>query len=67
MTEEDATLDEQIAEIARELAMRERLYPTWVATRRMKVHDATRQLRRMRAVLRTLERLRDAERHGLGL
>ena len=53
-----ATLEEQVAEVARECAMRERVYGNWVLSGRMKLADSQRQIRRMRAVLATLERLR---------
>lgn len=62
MTDNSATLDEQIAEVARECAMRERVYAGWVLNGRMKLEDSQRQIRRMRAVLATLEKLRSAER-----
>lgn len=56
-----ATLDEQIIEVTRECAMRERVYAGWVAGGRMKVEDSRRQIRRMRAVLATLKALKAAE------
>ena len=54
-----ATLDEQIIEVTRECAMRERVYGGWVASGRMKVEDSRRQLQRMRAVLATLKAWED--------
>lgn len=62
MSDNSATLDEQIAEVSRECAMRERVYAGWVTSGRMKLADSQRQIRRMRAVLATLEKLRAAER-----
>ena len=62
MSDNTATLDEQIAEVKRECAMRERVYAGWVINGRMKLEDSHRQIRRMRAVLATLEKLRAAER-----
>lgn len=62
MSDNTATLDEQIAEVLRECAMRERVYGNWVLSGRMKLEDSQRQIRRMRAVLATLEKLRAAER-----
>ena len=62
MSDNTATLDEQIAEVSRECAMRERVYGNWVLSGRMKLEDSQRQIRRMRAVLATLEKLRAAER-----
>jgi len=62
MTDNTATLDEQIAEVKREVAMRERVYAGWVLNGRMKLEDSQRQIRRMRAVLTTLEKLRADQR-----
>ena len=62
MSDNTATLDEQIAEVARECAMRERVYAGWVLNGRMKLEASQRQIRRMRAVLATLEKLRATER-----
>lgn len=49
------SISEQIACIKREIAMRERNYPKWVAAGRMKETDSARELERIRAVLDTLE------------
>lgn len=57
-----ATLEEQISEVERECAMRERVYGNWVASGRMKVEESQMRIRRMRAVLATLKGLRDAQR-----
>jgi hypothetical protein len=58
MTDDNsASLAEQIAEVERECAMRERVYGNWVVSGRMKLADSQRQIRRMRAVLATLKRL----------
>jgi hypothetical protein len=56
-----ASLAEQIAEVERECAMRERVYGNWVVSGRMKLADSQRQIRRMRAVLATLKRLQAEE------
>lgn len=48
-------LDEQIACVKREIAMRERVYPKWVASKRMTQAKADSELAAMRAVLRTVE------------
>ncbi len=61
MSENEATLLEQIAEVKRECAMRERVYGSWVLSGKMRIEDSQRQIRRMRAVLATLERLHAAE------
>jgi hypothetical protein len=52
-----ATLTDQIDCVKREIAMRERVYPTWVDRRRMSQEQMDRELGRMRAVLRTLQAL----------
>jgi hypothetical protein len=46
----------QIAAVRREIALRERAYPRWVANARMKPERAAFELGAMRAVLATLER-----------
>jgi len=46
---------DQIAEVKREIALRERVYPKWVEAGRLKQDKADRQLAIMRAVLATLE------------
>lgn len=51
------SLADQIKEVKRELAMRERLYPGWIAKGTLKQADADRQLERMRAALATLHEL----------
>ena len=51
-------IDEQIAEISREIGFRERLYPRWVAEGRLKVDRADAQLAALRAARATLERVR---------
>jgi hypothetical protein len=48
------TLEEQIAAVRRELALRERVYPRFVANRQMTKAKADYELETMRAVLRTL-------------
>jgi hypothetical protein len=53
-----ASLDEQIAEVARECAMREGVYGKWVGAGKMKLAESQTRIRRMRAALATLERLR---------
>jgi hypothetical protein len=54
-------IDEQISCIAREIAIRERCYPKWVSKGTMKQAEADRELNRMRAVIETLSRVKDAE------
>jgi hypothetical protein len=53
------SLADQIASVQREIAMRERVYPKWVSAGRMKQVAADRELAAMRAVLATLEALRN--------
>jgi hypothetical protein len=52
------SLDQQISCVKRELAIRERVYPQWVESGKMPVESMGRELRGMRAVLKTLEGLR---------
>jgi hypothetical protein len=53
-------LEAQIAEVDRELAMRTRLYPGWIATKKLPVERAEMQLAAMRGVRRTLQGLLEA-------
>lgn len=53
------TLDDQIDCVKREIGMRERVYPKWVQLRRLSQEQADRELGRMRAVLKTLQDLKD--------
>jgi hypothetical protein len=50
-------LDQQISAVKREIAMRERAYPRWVASAKMKPEKSVYELGVMRAVLETLEGL----------
>ena len=51
------TLDDQIAAVKREIAMRERVYPRQVFNRKMSQKTADRELALMRAILNTLTEL----------
>jgi hypothetical protein len=51
------SLAEQIAEIEREIAKRERVYPRWVANKRLSAKRADQRLARLRAALATLREL----------
>jgi hypothetical protein len=51
-------LDQQIAEVARELALRRAVYPRLVAAGRLRRAVALENLARLRAALRTLKGLR---------
>jgi hypothetical protein len=52
------TLDQQIAEVERELALRSRVYPGLVAKKKMRQSEADEHTRRMQDVLATLRSLR---------
>jgi hypothetical protein len=54
------TLPEMINEIKREIAMRERMYPTWVRAKTLASDKADRQLAIARAILKNLEAQRPA-------
>jgi hypothetical protein len=53
------TVNEQIACVKREIAMRERVYPRWVAAGKMTKAKADHELAAMRAVLDTLIQVPD--------
>lgn len=52
----------QIACVRREISMRERVYPRWVAERKLTLKTADNELAAMHAVLATLERVQASER-----
>ena len=60
------TLDEQIAEAQRELALREKCYSGWVKSGRLSMDEAYHQLAAMRAIIHTLQRL-EVEQRQLSL
>jgi hypothetical protein len=60
------TLEEQIAEVRRELALRKSCYPAWVRKGTLTQADATRQIHLMAEVLKTLQRI-DVEQRQLAL
>jgi len=47
-------IDEQIAEVKRELALRENVYPSFVARARMTQAEADQHMSRLKAALQTL-------------
>ena len=51
------TLDEQIAEARRELALRRKVYPGWVKSGKLDMTTAYYQLQVMAAILHTREKL----------
>lgn len=53
------TIEQQIAEVRREIGMRERVYPRFVSAGRITHEQATERIARLRGVLQTLEQLRD--------
>ena len=60
------TLQEQIAEAQRELALRKRCYPQWMKAGTLDAGDARYQILAMQEIVRTLVRL-DAEQRQLSL
>lgn len=52
------TIDEQIAEVERELKMRAKVYPHWVTTGKLTQTAANLHVDRMKAVLETLKGLK---------
>jgi hypothetical protein len=56
------TLEEQIAEAQRELALRRKCYPQWVKSGKLDHAEAYHQLQCMEAIVRTLVRLDAAQR-----
>jgi hypothetical protein len=55
------TLDEEILCVRREIGMRERVYPRWVAAGKMKPYNAEREIAAMKSVLESLHRLKGLE------
>lgn len=53
------TLDQQIACVAREIALRRNVYPKWAASGRMKQETADKELAGMEAVIETLKQAKD--------
>ena len=57
------TLEEQIAEVKREILLRKACYPAWVKHGKLTQAEASRQLQLMVEVLKTLRRLDVEQRH----
>lgn len=55
------TTHEMIAEIEREIVMRERVYPRWVADGKLKQAKADRQIAILRAAVRRLRELENGQ------
>lgn len=53
------SLDEMIAEVERELSLREHVYPKWIEAKKMRPEKADQCVARMRAVLQTLKSLKE--------
>lgn len=49
------TLEQQIACAKRELALRKRMYPTWVTAKRLNPIKAAEEIAAMQAIITTLE------------
>lgn len=54
------SIDEQIYEVERELTMRERVYPHWIASGKLREDTADEQVNRMKAALETLRKVKGA-------
>ena len=62
------TLTQQIACVSREIAMRKRCYPNWIARGTMQQAKADDEIRSMTAVLQTLKQVEEEHgEKGLGL
>lgn len=55
------TLDEEIASVEREIALRERVYPRWVEQKKMSQEKADYEIAAMRSVAESLHRLKGLE------
>jgi len=62
--DERFSLSQQIEEVKREIALREKVYPNMVRKGQMRESIANYHLDRMRAVLTTLEKLAAEMNHG---
>jgi hypothetical protein len=60
MSNAPITLEQQIASVAREIGMRERVYPAWVRGKRMSQEKADHEIAAMKAVLVTLKGIAEA-------
>lgn len=56
------SIEEQLAAVRREVAMRERVYPRWVEAGRMTAEKADHEIEAMKNVAATLQHLLDEER-----
>jgi hypothetical protein len=70
MTKFQIPIDDQIAELKAELALRRNVYGNWIRSNRMKKEAGDRRFARMTAALHTLMELQETERGretGFGL
>ena len=58
MPEQTITLADQISELKREIAIRQRVYWTWIGQKRMKVETARKAIASLKASLHVLLELR---------
>lgn len=58
------SIEEQIAELEREIRLREHVYPRWVEQKKMLQPQADKAMERMRAALATLRQVRDGAAHA---
>lgn len=61
MSKKAVTFDNQIEEVKREIAVRERVYAKWIDNGTMRHEVADKQMAALCAVLHTLEELRESE------
>lgn len=62
---EEIPLAQQIRAVEREIALRERVYPNWVAAGRMTSETAEHEVAAMKAAARTLKRLAGGDQQNL--
>lgn len=56
------TIEDQIKAVEREISMRRRVYPNWVASKRMSQEKADKEIAAMEAVLETLKQVQQQSR-----
>lgn len=61
------TIEQQITCIDREIGMRQRVYPRWVAQKKMSQEASDREIATMTDVLTTLRRVKQVEADEAGL
>lgn len=54
----EPTLDEQLAELDREIVMRQRMYPRWISAGTLNQPQADRQMQRLQAARETVRKAR---------